>query len=114
MLVSEDLPIARRSTIQRFEAAVAASRLHLQTSRAEARLAATTWSFILNDTFLCDGFGSLPFRPQAVAGAVTGVSLAQMSEEIREWVEQSTTFIVSLRNLTLWVRGAAIFLLPDN
>jgi hypothetical protein len=109
MLVSEELPVARRSTIQRFEAAVAASRLHLQASRAEARLAATTWSFTLNDTFLCDGFGSLLSRPPAVAG----VSLAVTGDEIAEWLEQSTTFFRCLRDLTLWVRGAAIFLLPD-
>jgi hypothetical protein len=47
-------------------------KMCLQTSHAEAQLAATSQSFTLNDTFLCDGFGSLPSRPPAVAEATSG------------------------------------------
>jgi hypothetical protein len=113
--VTLDLAPVRPSTLRRLEGVETLSRLHVHTDRVEARTVAESRSFRLNDTFMCDGHGSLPSRPPDDTDWVnSGRSFAFTGAEVTVWLDQSTTFLRSLRDLTLWVRGAALSVLPGD
>jgi hypothetical protein len=87
----------------------------LQISRAQLHADATHWAFHLEGTFLATEQGSEPsssLSPVAVAGEGGLYLLGGM--DIQLWLDALPTFRHTLQDLTLWVRGACLFVLSDN
>jgi hypothetical protein len=89
--------------------------LHYQISHAQLRADATHWAFYLEGTFLAAEQGSEPsssLSPMAVAGEGEFCPLGGM--DIQLWLDALPTFRCMLQDLTLWVRGACLFVLSDD
>jgi hypothetical protein len=108
---AQDLPGA--SSLRRAKVAFELMALRYQTSRAQLRADAAHWAFHLEGTFLATEQGSEPsssLSPLAGEGAL----YSSRGMDVQLWLGALPTFRRTLQDLTLWVRGACLFALPDD
>src|ERR1700738_4242546 len=106
----EPLELARPSTIRRYNEAMDLGVQRIRSMRAQQRAAAVLQSYALEDTFLGNGLRPTPHAPSPASPA--GVDGRDTC--VRTWLQSRTPLLTTLRDLTLWVRGAGIAALPAS
>jgi hypothetical protein len=86
-----------------------------QILHAQLHADATHWAFRLEGMFLAAEQGSEPsFSLSPVAAAGEGGFYLSGGMDIQLWLDTLPTFRCTLQDLTLWVRGACLFVLSDD
>ena len=103
---------ARASTLCRYQVATDLLEQRIRDRRASARMNAEVQSFYLGDTFIATLNGSSSLLPPLASQAGGISSLA--TEAARSQAAAFSVVIKSLGNLSLWLRGACISVLPPE
>jgi hypothetical protein len=110
---AQDLP--GPSSLHRVTCAFEHMALRYQTSHAQLHADAAHWAFHLDGTFLATEQSSelsSPLSPVAAAGE--GALYLSGGMDVQLWLDALPTFRRTLQDLTLWLRGACLFILSDD
>ena len=98
--------IPRCSTIRQYNEVMDLRVQRIHSLRAQSRTAASSQSFVLEDTFFGNEQPSPCHAPSPAPPR--GAGLDGSDTLVRTWLDARTPLLDTLRNLTLWVRGAGI------
>jgi len=105
----------RSSTLRRLGAAAGLVRQHTQSLRIQQCAWADEQSFLLEGSFLVGEASPPPVHPFAKAfQATVGGSMAPRGDEIDAWLHGAAAASKILCDLSRWVRGSAMMVLPDD